>query len=261
MGVNTSPLPGHRAGGGKKRARKIVPAAVVIFSVLCVVACLHPGADQAAQDPGRGVAVLVLHQVAPDVKGNPYVLSPDEFVYLVEELQRRGYTFIDLPTFHACLAGKMEAPPAAVLLTFGDGYEGVYRYAHPVLVRHRIPAVMFPVAKWFTEPPAAGAWPHLSTEQAREMLASGLWAFGGHSFDGHRRVATAEGRARGVLTQPVVFPHGRMETRAEYRVRVWKDIQAANTWFLRHLGLVPQDFAPPYGDTSPDLNQLLRLAG
>ncbi|MGQ9756451.1 MAG: polysaccharide deacetylase family protein [Desulfotomaculales bacterium] len=243
----------------EKPGLKIRTAGVCLL--LCLALFVVPPGVWAAPKPDGGVAVLVLHKVAQETRGSPFVLPPAEFARLLDELRLLGCTFIDLDTFHAYLAGKRSVPPRAVLLTFDDGYAGVYVHAHPVLAEHGAPARMFPVVKWFTVPPPEDTWPYLSTAQAREMLASGLWAFGSHTFDGHTRVAGTDGRMRAALVHPVRLADGSAETPGAYRLRVWRDIQQANTWFVRQLGFVPEDFAAPHGELSRELHALLRLAG
>lgn len=221
----------------------------VLFGLLF----LRPAAGRAAPaaEPA-GVAVLVLHEVAPQEPDNPFVLAPEKFRELLDRLLGAGYQFIDLDTLHAFLEGRGTVPPRAVLLTFDDGYRGVYYHAHPVLLEYRIPAVMFPVMKWFTPFPRPEPHrEHLTVAQTRDMLASGLWGFGGHSFDGHRDIAGAGPYLTGLLPG---------ETRAEYLARIRADIDLM-TRELHRLGVAPLDFAAPYGAVNEDLRTLLQEAG
>lgn len=226
-----------------------------------VVVALAGTCAAAPVSPASGVAVLVFHEVSPGQPGQRAVVSPAEFERILETLKGAGFNFLSLEEFHAYLEGRGFAPPKAVLVSFDDGYEGAYRYAHPILLHHRIPAVMFPVAKWFSPHPRPEprARRHLTVSQAREMLASGLWAFGGHSYDGHREIATGPGR-KGKFLVSRAWLGQRLETQREYEARVWADI-VLMTWELRRLGVEPLDFAAPYGVVSPALEKLLSEAG
>ncbi|MBC7104949.1 MAG: polysaccharide deacetylase family protein [Firmicutes bacterium] len=211
-----------------------------------------PAEGSAAPAAVPGVVVLTLHEVAPGEPDNPYVLSPGEFRELVEGVLRLGYRFVDLETLHAFLEGGRTVPAGAVLLTFDDGYRGVYDYAHPVLVEYRVPAVVFPVMKWFTPFPRPEPHrEHLTAAQVRTMLASGLWAFGGHSFDGHRHIPGAG---------PYLTTRLPGEAHEDYLARVRTDVDLMTRGLLE-LGVPPLDFAAPYGAVNDDLRAVLREAG
>jgi peptidoglycan/xylan/chitin deacetylase (PgdA/CDA1 family) len=83
------------------------------------------------------------------------------------------------------------------------------------------------------------------------MLASGLWAFGGHSFDGHHHIPGAG---------PYLTARLPGETHEDYLARVRADV-ALMTRELLELGVPPLDFAAPYGAVNDDLRALLREAG
>ncbi len=110
-------------------------------------------------------------------------MSPTNFERTLVLLGKVRYSFIGLDRFHGHMAGRALVPPKALLISFDGGYAGMHAYAHPALARHRVPAVAFPALKWFSPHPRPERYrPHLTAEQAREMLASGLWAFGCHSY-------------------------------------------------------------------------------
>jgi peptidoglycan/xylan/chitin deacetylase (PgdA/CDA1 family) len=118
----------------------------------------------------------------------------------------------------------------AVALTFDDGFAALYEHALPVLLRHRLPATVFVVARtlvddrpidWIDpEPPAPQR--ALSGEQIRAMREMGI-AFGSHSFAHHDLTSLTEDeclrdlrRSREVLeeflgepTRVLAYPYGR----------------------------------------------------
>lgn len=215
----------------------------------------------------HGAAVLVLHEISPPagdaaVSGppNPMIMPADEFDRLIEEMLAQDFRFVSLEAFRAYLEGRGSVPPRAVLLTFDDGYEGVYLNARPVLARHGIPAVMFPVAKWFSPyPRPEPKRPHLTAAQAGEMLGSGLWAFAGHSYDGHCEIPAGPGK-RGKFLTDRAWHDGSLESQQQYESRVWSDIMLM-TQELRRLGVETRDFAAPYGEVNPTLKEMLGRAG
>ena len=153
----------------------------------------------------------------------------------------------------------------AVLLTFDDGYESNYTQAFPLMRKYRAPGLIFPLMKYF-DPWHEGSWsPHLNERQVREMLSSGLVAFGGHTFDGHGTVpAGPDGKNRGpwLATPAWMIMAGRPETEAEYRGRIRADLDRTAS-MLRKLGVKEErlHFALPNGAYSPEALEELRAAG
>ncbi len=71
------------------------------------------------------------------------------------------------------------------VITFDDGYEDVYSHAYPILLRYKIPAVVY-LATEFIETGRPFPWTPdwarpMSWEQVRTMVASGLVEVGSHT--------------------------------------------------------------------------------
>lgn len=211
---------------------------------------------------GNGVAVLTLHEVAHGHNDYRYVVAPDVLERMIVTAREAGYVFISLYEFHAYMDGKAGVPDRAVLLTFDDGYRGVYENGHNIFVRHKCPAVMFPVTKWYSKHPRPEwARPHLTAEESKAMIGSGFWGFGGHSHDGHRTVVTGPNGQQGFFsTERMWLGQGRIESEGEYRARLWSDIELM-TLELSRLGVEPRDFTAPYGKINGTLDKLLADAG
>ena len=235
---------------------------VLILSILVSGSGLNTAtALGAASDPG--VAVLVYHDVSPHAGANPYVITPREFQTQIRLLKSHGYRFLSVDDFHRYLSGALLLDRRGVLLTFDDGYEGLYTYAFPILKKERVPALVFPIMKWFEPYPRPEPHrPHLTREQAGVMRESGLVVFGGHSYDGHDPVPTGpEGQTGPFWTSRGWLAAGRPETEDEYRARLWSD-SLLMTYVLRELGVAtPVDFAWPGGNRSPQAQEILALAG
>jgi peptidoglycan/xylan/chitin deacetylase (PgdA/CDA1 family)/2-polyprenyl-3-methyl-5-hydroxy-6-metoxy-1,4-benzoquinol methylase len=100
------------------------------------------------RSPFPGIAVLTYHGVRPEgatgdamAFANLHVTAArlDEHMRVL----RRLCTPISLEQFGEIAAGRMAAPPAAVLVTFDDGYRTVLTEALPVLERWDIPSAVF----------------------------------------------------------------------------------------------------------------------
>ena len=130
-----------------------------LLSVFFVAACLFAsGLVRAVPGPG-GVAVLLLHEVDQEPGGNPAVISPGELAGLLDSLRAAGYALVLPADFLAYLEGKKVLPERGVVVSFDDGYAGVYLHGYPVLRERGLAAFLFPVAKWYS--------PHPRPERAR----------------------------------------------------------------------------------------------
>ncbi len=215
---------------------------------------------------GQAVAVLLFHAVEDGDKTdfqNGNVITIEELENTFFLLKNCGYCPISLEEFHSFLEGKEEVPPKAVLLTFDDGYADVYEKVLPLTQKYSFPAVVFAVSKWFDPyPRPEESRRHLSCEEAKELLASGLWQVGGHGYEGHRLVAGAGGRTGPFYTTRAwLASEGRVETGAEYRARVWSDLVLERAALARAGVQEARDFAFPYGAFNGELVRMLNEAG
>ena len=98
----------------------------------------------------RAIPVLMYHHVCP--QPGLVTLSPDAFAQQMAAIAAAGYTSLTAAQFASFLAGG-SVPRKSVLITFDDGYLDNYVYAHPVLQRYGLNAVLFLVTGWIGEGP------------------------------------------------------------------------------------------------------------
>jgi len=257
----------------------LLSAAVIIAFALAPARHQPPPAAPAAQaaspnnkapaPAGDNVVVLMFHDVSSDTGyppdehrpgRDPAIETPQELAGQLLALIQNGYHVISLDTFHRFLRGQAAVPPKAVLLTFDDGYEGTYTYVTPLLEKYHLTATCFMITGWWD--PAAhmqSYWHYLTLPQARSMLASGVWSFGGHTFNGHYRIPAGSGGQTGWFydTPEYLSDEHRMETTAEYEQRVLSDAMKM-TGELRAAGVTsPVDFAWPSGHAAPAAKRIL----
>jgi peptidoglycan/xylan/chitin deacetylase (PgdA/CDA1 family) len=106
----------------------------------------------------HNVPVLMYHHVRPG--GGMIAATPAHFESQIARLARAGYTSLTADRFAAHLAGE-PVPEKSVLITFDDGYLDNWLYAHPVLQRYGMHAVMFVVTGWVGDGPVR---PHAGQE-------------------------------------------------------------------------------------------------
>lgn len=114
-------------------------------------------------------------------------ISADLFSQHMEYIVKSGFT----PVSADQLSKKESLPKKPVLITFDDGYEGVYEYAFPILKKLKIPATIFLITSCLTNDGSKSKnyWStdehpettHLTAAMIQEMKESGLITFGCHS--------------------------------------------------------------------------------
>lgn len=130
----------------------------------------------------RGVLILCFHEIgsaglkAPSAQKALY-LPPLAFEKIVRYLKQNGYTFMTLSQVHDQWASDKDLPNKTVAITFDDGYESVYTYALPIAKKYKVPFTDFIIAGDVNVPG------HLTEEQLRDMLSTGLVEIGSHTFD------------------------------------------------------------------------------
>ncbi|MCL6522300.1 MAG: polysaccharide deacetylase family protein [Firmicutes bacterium] len=88
--------------------------------------------------------ILMYHEIGlPPRRGWPGLyVSPADFARQMAYLAAAGFHPLTLEGWYGDLAHGRPLPPRPVIITFDDGYAGVYRNALPVLERYRFPAVL-----------------------------------------------------------------------------------------------------------------------
>ncbi len=117
-----------------------------------------------------------------------YCVEPQRFSAHVQALKQAGWQAVSADSFIDWLDGKQTLPDLSFVMTFDDGFLGVYEHAHPVLKAHNWPATMFLVSgligqtdSWpKTGNPAEHYYPLLDKHQISVMQREG-WSFNGHS--------------------------------------------------------------------------------
>jgi peptidoglycan/xylan/chitin deacetylase (PgdA/CDA1 family) len=132
----------------------------------------------------------------PAIPGGAYNVSPARFRAQLTGLLDRGHQFWPLARALEHHAAGQPFPPKTVVLTFDDGYAGVFTHAWPVLRDLEVPATIFlatafldsdapfPFDDWGVTHRArlpADAFRPLTTAQCHELAASGLIELGAHT--------------------------------------------------------------------------------
>lgn len=173
-------------------------------------------------------------------------------------LKEHGYVSVDIDDLLAAQKGQRPLPEKAVLLSFDDGYRGMYEQVFPLLRAFDYRAVLAVVGSWLETPAGKpvmyGTDPvsrdyFLSWQQIREMVNSGYVEVASHSYDLHHGVlANPQGN-----TQPAAISlrydakTGRYESGKQYHQRIRRDLQRNSDLIARRIGQRPRAMVWPYG--------------
>jgi peptidoglycan/xylan/chitin deacetylase (PgdA/CDA1 family) len=86
--------------------------------------------------------VLEYHQITP-VAHSDIDVSIENFKWELDWLQDHNYKTLTLRKFIRCIDEHKPLPDKSVLITFDDGYQGVYQYALPELRKRYMHATLF----------------------------------------------------------------------------------------------------------------------
>lgn len=221
------------------------------------ISIYFPNARTVEPHPYRNeVIILTFHDISSTDKSH-YAITPQMFETEIKDIVDNGYHVIPLQQAVNFSQNKGTIPPKAVVITTDDGYTGMYKYAYPVLKKYRIPATFFLVAGIIGHNPNMLTW-----SQIKEMEASGLITYGGHTYNSHREVLVSS-----KVLEPATIAHiydshtHHTENQTEYYKRMFNDSIQAQKMFIQQLGHPTPFFAYPYGAYTPEFDGVLRDAG
>lgn len=171
---------------------------------------------------------LMLHSVSETVV-DPVcpnnTLHPAELERLIADLLRSGYTF------QTAIDAIRNPEKRSVVLTFDDGLIDNYTVLFPILKKFNVPATLFITNRGDADPDN-----FLTRDHIREMSASGLIEFGGHTAN------------HAVLNSvPPEAAH--------------REIQENFTWLSEQLDISPACFAYPCGGYTAETIEILKTVG
>jgi peptidoglycan/xylan/chitin deacetylase (PgdA/CDA1 family) len=187
----------------------------------------------ASDGTAQTIPILCYHRVGAG--STKMDIAPTKLEAQLQWLHDNGRPVVRLSDLAAFMAGKRALPHGAVVITFDDGYESVYRNAFPLLRKWDVPATLFVYTDF------VGSRDGVSWAQLDEMQRSGLVDVQAHSKTHSNLIELEGGRAR--LDTELRQPRAVIE-------RV-----------LAGAGAKVRDFAYPYGDANETVLDAMRRAG
>ncbi len=126
------------------------------------------------------IPIFVYHNIVKEqseVQFDYMQTTSETFEKQVSELINVGYHFITYEDLLNYKEGNKKLYKRSCILTFDDGYKGVYENAYPIAKKYEIPFTIFIITKNMNAPEC------ITWEQAREMKDSGLVTIASHSVD------------------------------------------------------------------------------
>jgi peptidoglycan/xylan/chitin deacetylase (PgdA/CDA1 family) len=188
-----------------------------------------------------GDPILTYHHVGPRPRGarlKGLFVSPRLFARQMKELCGAGFSTAPLASI---LSPRTETKPLRVFITFDDGFRDIIEQALPILLEHRLRAIVFLVSgligktnEW-QQSVGDASLPLMDEAQASEWLAAGQ-EIGSHTQT-HPR-----------LTQ---LPLARAK----------EEIVASRKSLEDRFGRAIEHFCYPYGDWNDAVRELVQAAG
>lgn len=125
------------------------------------------------------IPIFVYHDIVEDESKieYDYMQTPaDTFEKQITGLMKLGYKPISYEDLVAYKNGEKAIPKWSFLITFDDGYTGVYKYAFEVAKKYNIPMASFEITD------TIGSAGYYDWNQAREMHESGLMSIYLHGY-------------------------------------------------------------------------------
>ncbi len=182
------------------------------------------------------VPVLMYHRIGESINTweARYAIPAERFAAHMNALAQAGYVAVGIDDLLAWMDGRLDLPEGAFLITFDDGYLGVYEHAKILLERMCWPYTMFLVSdmigqqdSWTSETNSGGVtYPLLNDPEIHDMSRGGC-NFQSHSASHSRLPAldTASLRAElagsrhaleerlGSTVNYLAYPYGQFDER------------------------------------------------
>ena len=198
--------------------------------------------------------VLMYHDIKT-VPVNGFDVSTKNFAAQLDLLKSEGYTTLGADDFAECLMSG-DFPAKSVVITFDDGYRGVYMNALPELRKRNMKAVLFIITEMVGR--LDTGYPHITHQELKEMASDDLISFGSHSLTHPNFLQLSREERRSQLTQSrknlealtgrkihaFAYPNG------HYDAQIAADVQASGydyAFVMEDRGIpdVPEQFRIP----------------
>lgn len=167
----------------KGRAKKVLLYLLLIFIIAIISFIIYEIATvndtYYIEEKNLQIPIFVYHDIVEDESKIDYdymQTSVDTFEKQITGLMKLGYKPISYEDLLAYRDGEIAIPKRSFLITFDDGYSGVYKYAYEIAQKYNIPMTSFEIND------KIGSQGYYTWEQAKEMHDSGLMSIYLHGY-------------------------------------------------------------------------------
>ena len=203
------------------------------------------------------IPVLMYHSInSRESRTGDYVITPKAFRKDLEWLRDAGYQTVVVQDLLNYVEEGVPLPEKPVMITFDDGYYNNYLNAFPILKEMGMKAVISIIVsetdKYSELQEDRENYSHLTWEQIREMMDSGLIEFQNHSYGLHKNGKQAA--RKGIGKKPG-------ESTEAYQQAIREDVEKGQARFVEMTGYAPTAFTYPFGTVSEDSYPVLEELG
>lgn len=168
---------------GKGRAKKVLLYLLIIVSIAIISFILYEVATvnntYYIGEKNLQIPIFVYHNIVEEESQIEYdymQTTVDTFEKQITGLMKLGYKPISYEDLVEYKNGEKAIPKWSFLITFDDGYTGVYKYAYEIAKKYNIPMTSFEITD------TMGTDGYYTWEQAKEMHDSGLMSIYLHGY-------------------------------------------------------------------------------
>lgn len=153
-----------------------------LVSLACVVGVLAaetPGAKAAASLPLNAYPPVLMYHDIKDSPVNGFDVSTKDFIRQLDWLKDNGYRTLSMDEYIDGIDAGGVFPEKSILITFDDGYEGIYLNALPELKKRNMKATFFIVTAAIGK--KLDNYPYLTEEELKEIAGEPLISLESHT--------------------------------------------------------------------------------
>lgn len=166
------------------------------------------------------------------------VIEAAKFRAQMQSIKDSAIPVIRLSELMEWRRGERNIPEESFVITMDDGWEGVYRYAFPVLKEFGFPFTVYLYKNYVNVGGRSMSW-----AQIQEMIDSGLCEVGSHSVS-HGSMTAKKGRSED-----------------EYQLFLLNEFKDSKEFLEKNLGLPCTSYAYPYGNYNTMIRDLGHQVG
>ena len=167
----------------QSRAKKALLSFLIVFIIAIISFIIYEittvNNTYYISEKNLQIPIFVYHDIVKDESQIQYdymQTTVDTFERQITGLMKLGYKPISYEDLLAYQKGEKAIPKWSFLITFDDGYSGVYKYAFEIAKKYNIPMASFEITD------TIGSEGYYDWNQAKEMHESGLMSIYLHGY-------------------------------------------------------------------------------